>query len=347
MKQAGVGNKSVIVHRFGAIGDFIITTPIYPLLKKEGWNVTLNTTKRGMEILKHNPCIDKFRLHNSSIKPNEELDKYIQELGKNYDRTIDLCESIEGTLSKVEWRDDFFWSKEKRHKECNVNFYDRTLEIAGYKNLNGYNRNGRLYFSRLEEMMVKDIRKKHKKHFLILWSLAGSSAHKAYPFAEYAAKIIINRYPEAFIITVGDAICELIEPKGVRIKNCSGKWGIRKSLLMTKYANLVIGTDTGLMHGAGSFDTPKILLLSSTTHENISKYWANVVTLSANVECQPCHQLHYNMKHCILDAKLKTPICMTKLKVKDVLDAVDKVYQDWRKERYDSTNNANSRQYCN
>ncbi len=339
-------NKSVIIHRFGAIGDIIITTPIYPMLKKDGWHITLNTTKIGIEILKHNPYIDVFRLHDSSIKPNKELDSYIKELGKDYDRTIDLCESIEGSLSKVEGRDDFFWSKEKRHKECNINFYDRTLEISGYKNLNGYNRNGRLYFSRLEKMMAKDIRKKHKKHFLILWSLAGSSPHKAYPYAEYAIKIIINRYPEAFIITVGDILCELIEPKGARIKNCSEKWSIRKSLLMTKYADLVIGTDTGLMHGAGCYETPKIVMLSSTTEENLSKYWRNVTALSANVECQPCHRLHNSMKYCVLDDMLKTPVCMTKLKVRDVLDAVDKVYQDWRK-GYGSTNNTNSRQYCN
>ena len=63
----------------------------------------------------------------------------------------------------------------------------------------------------------------------------------------------------------------MLEWEGTNMKHYSGTWGIRKSLLWTKYADLVIGTETGILNGAGCFDTPKIVMLSHSTEENLSK----------------------------------------------------------------------------
>lgn len=319
--------KTVIVHRFGAIGDFIIITPLLRALKEDGYHVTLNCNKRGMEILRGNPNIDAFREHDTSKEPGKELDEYLAKVDKDYDKVVNLCESIEGSLARVPWRKDFHVSADQRHKECNKNFYDYALAWGGYSEITG--KNGELYFSRLEERLAKDVRKKHKDKFLILWSLSGSSPHKVYAFTEDVIQTLTRAYGDVVVMTVGDEVCELIEPRGAGIKNYSGKWPIRKSLLMTKYVDLVVGTDTGLMHGAGCFDTPKILLLSSNTEENLSKHWKNCVSLEPPVECHPCHQMHYSREHCILDRESRTPICMTKLDGETVLGAINNVYANW------------------
>ena len=284
-----------------------------------------------MEVLRHNPNVNTFLKHDESIPADHRLDEHLAELDKDYDKAINLCESIEGTLAKVEWREDFNWTKEKRHEECNKNFYDFTLDWGGYGDIKG--RNGQLHFTHFEERLAKGSLKKHSGKFVILWSLSGSSAHKTYPYSEYIAHLFLSRHRDAVILTVGDEICELIEPHGNRIKNYSGKWPIRKSLIMTKYVDLVIGPDTGLMHGAGCYDTPKILMLSSNTEENLSKHWENCTNLSAGVTCQPCHRLHYTKQTCVLDNDLKTPICMTKLSGEVVLEAMEQVYQDWKAEK--------------
>lgn len=320
--------KKVLVHRFAAIGDSIIITPLLEVLKQDGYHVTLNTTKSGRDVLRHNPNIDVFLEHDTSIPPGKELDEYLSELNRGYDRVIDLCESIEGSLAKVSWRKDFYWSQEKRHRECNKNFYDYALELGGYPDIKG--KHGSLYFTKAEEQVGKKLRQKHKDKFMVMWSMSGSSPHKVYPYSEDIIELFLNRHKDAVVFTVGDVICQLIEPHGKRIKNYSGIWAIRKSLMMTKYVDLVVGPDTGLMHGAGCFDTPKILLLSSNTEENLSKTWENCVNLVPPVDCHPCHRLHYSREFCPLDEELRTPVCMTKLKGEVVLDAMENAYSEWK-----------------
>ncbi len=324
--------KKIIIHRFGAWGDGIIMSCLFPVLKADGWHVTLNAGKRVREALKHNPHIDVMLEHDESLKPGDELTAYMEKLNAGYDKALDLSESVEGSLAKVPWRSDFHQSKEDRHAECDVNFYDRTLELAGYGHIKG--RNGELYFSSLEETLAKTIRRKHKNKFVILWILSGSSVHKSYPYTEYVIKDFLDKHEDAVVLQVGDAICEMLELNGhPRAKCYSGQWPIRKSLVMSKYANLVVGPDTGLLHAAGCYDTPKILFLSSNTDENLSKYWKNCINLGADVPCRPCHRLHYNLDYCDLDGEIGTPICMTKLKSKVVLDALEKVYSDWKDKR--------------
>lgn len=324
--------KKAIVHRFGAFGDSIIITPVLPLLKRDGYEVTVNTTQRGMDVLKCNPYIDKFLEHDTSIPPDERLEKHLKALDSGYDLAINFCESIEGTLAKVEWRDDFHWSKEKRHKECNKNFYDFTLEWAGYGDVKG--KNGELYFSPFEERRAKQLRNKFKNKFVILWGLAGSSVHKAYPYTEFVARKLLDTYDDIVIMTVGDALCEMLEWSHPRTKNYSGKWPIRKSLIMTKYADLVIGPDTGLMHAAGCFDTPKILFLSSNTEENLSKYWKNCKTLNARVSCQPCHRLHYSWEHCEMDWRLNAAKCTSEIPPVQVYNSIIATYDQWKENNY-------------
>lgn len=323
--------KKALVIRIAAFGDAIIVTPVFRLLSEAGYSVTFHTSKGGMDVTRHNPYIKEWSLHDASVPPDERLTAYFDELSKGYDRVINLCESIEGTLAKVPWRDDFKQSQAELHAQCNKNFYDYTLEVAGFGDVKGLN--GELYFSALEERLARDIRRKYRGKFLILWSLSGSAVHKAYPFSEQVARAILDKYDDVQIITVGDSLCGLIDWVHPRTKNYSSTWNIRKSLIMTKYANLVIGPDTGVMHGSGCFDTPKILMLSSNTEENLSKYWHNCTNLVPPVDCHPCHKLHYGTDHCELDVDLQAPICTSKLPKESLYNAIDMRYNQWKENR--------------
>ena len=168
-------------------------TCVLPVLKSQGWHITVNGGARVLEVLRRNPHVDVFLEHDESIKPGEELTKYMDGLNKGYDKSIDLSESIEGSLARVPWRDDFHKSKEERHKECDVNFYDRTLELCGCEE-KGWN--GELYFSKMEERLARQMRKKYRGKFLILWALSGSSPHKSYPFSEYIMSILLDRHKD-------------------------------------------------------------------------------------------------------------------------------------------------------
>ena len=148
--------KTACVVRLGAIGDHIIITPVLRLLKEQGYHVTMNTTENGKTILKYNPYIDEFLMHDSSMPADETITKHWDELAKNYDRFINFSESIEGTLSKVPGEPGFDLGMADRRKECDKNFYDHTLEWAGMEERG---LNGELHFSQLEEKLCKDLKK--------------------------------------------------------------------------------------------------------------------------------------------------------------------------------------------
>jgi hypothetical protein len=83
----------------------------------------------------------------------------------------------------------------------------------------------------------------------------------------------------------------------------AGRTKIRESLVLSKYADLVFGPESVLINGAGCFDTPKIPLLSHSSHENLCKYFVNDYCLEPNIKiakCYPCHQLHYTLNSCPL-----------------------------------------------
>ena len=245
-------------------------TPLLRCLKEDGYHVTVNITPNPKKVLNNNPYIDEFMIHGGEKEvPNKDLKEHWEKISKGYDKFINLSGSIEENLLKPEGGRAYTWDKETRHKHCNRNYYDETLKIGGYGHIKG--RNGELYFTKLEEKLARDYRRKHKGKFLILWSLSGSSFHKIYPFSDAVASLILDKYPDVMIMTVGDALCEMLEWRYERSKCYSGKWPIRKSMIMTKYVDLVIGTETGILNAAGCFNTPEIVLLSHSSEENLCK----------------------------------------------------------------------------
>lgn len=325
-------SKTVCVLRWGAFGDLILASVLFPLLKADGYKVTVNTTTYGEPILRHNPDVDEIVLYETDSIPNSKLGEYWDDLAKGYDKFINLSESVEGSLLPPPNRPEFSLPPQERHRRFNINYYDNTLRIGGYPDIRG--KNGNLYFSRLEEKIARNFITKLKGDFIILWALSGSAGHKAYPYTEHVAKKILDDFEDICIVFVGDLACQMLFDaefeRHPRVRQMSGKWPIRKSLALTKYANLVIGPETGVLNAAACFPTPKIVFLSHSSHENLSKYWKNVVPLTSKAPCQPCHQLHYSIETCALDAKFKTPLCMTTLHAKKVYDEIVNIYQNWR-----------------
>lgn len=321
-------DKECLVIRYGAYGDAIWATTFLPLLKRDGYHIVYNTTPYSHQVLMNNPYIDEFLIQEKNAIPNLDLGPYWKEISKGFEKVINLSQSVEHSLLKVEGRDEYKWTHARRHAECNVNYYDKTLEVAGYKDTKG--RNGELYFTPLEEQLAKTFRENHKDYFLILWSLSGSSFHKIYPWTEYVAGEILRKHEDVKIITVGDEICRLLEWQHSRALNKSGIFTIRQSMILTKYCDLVIGTETGILNASGCFNTPKIVFLSHSSPENLCKYWKNSTPLwNSRCVCQPCHRLIYS-NSCPKGERKLAPECMENLKPERVIEAIDKVYEKWK-----------------
>lgn len=324
--------KKCLIIRLGAYGDSIIMTPLLKTLKEDGYHVTANVNEQAKTILIHDPHIDAWLDHKTDSVALEDLPAHWEKISEGFDKVVNLSGSIEQKLLKVEGSEEYNWPKEKRHEECNINYYDYTLELGGYGDIKG--QRGELYFTKSEHKWAKKEIGKCKGKFTILWALSGSSFHKTYPYTEHVACEFLDRHPDSIVFTVGESLCQVLEWEHPRTKCKSGKWSIRQAFLMTKYVDLVIGTETGVMNAAGCFNTPKIILLSHSSHENITKHWINAYSIHAKTTCYPCHQLHYTRESCPVDAA-GIPVCTAKLDPQKILMLMETVYY---RRKYGDTN---------
>lgn len=337
LPRAKKTDKEALVIRYGALGDTVWITPVLSQLHSDGYYVVVNTTSKGAEVLKNNPNVDEFIVHYTHRDiPYEELEYYWHTLGRKFEKVINLTKSCEGHLIKVEGSKEFYWSKEKRHAECNYNFQDRQMELAGYPDKKGCL--PELYFSDIEEALARVFVKAHKDKFVILWSLSGSGFHKTYPWSEYIAGELTNQLGDIEIITVGDDDCKILEWQNPKTINKCGVYTVRQSFILTKYVDLVIGGDTGLTNAASCFDTPKIVLLSTNTEENLCKYWKNTTAIyNDECECYPCHKLIYT-NTCPKGRFNTAPKCMEGIEPKVVLEAIMKYYKLWKDKQLERRN---------
>lgn len=310
--------KRALVVRYGAIGDFIQSTPVFAKLKEEGYHVTVNCSEAAKDVLKYNPNVDELAMQIRDYVPNKgttsgPLMEYWKELSEKYDKFINLTGAAEESLLVPDSRIMVLMNQlREKHPELSEqnlfynsirlvrdqvkgqNYYDNHLKKAGYDETG---RNGELFFSDQEEIMAQGFRDKYAGRFIVMWVLSGSSYHKRYPFFQQIAQELVVRNPDILLVSVGDPECALLErAESNRYLPRSGRWQLRTSLVMTKYVDLVIGPETGILNAAGCFDTPKITMLSHSSHENLCKYWKNDFCIAPSQEevfCHPCHTLHY------------------------------------------------------
>lgn len=282
--------KRALVVRYGAYGDMIIISPVIKKLKELGYHVTLNTTDRGLEIYKHDKRIDDFIKHDESIpldKIRDFWDKQKEEFKPDF--YVNFSESLECNVALHPVDPTYIHTKQERYAQCNHNYYDITAQWA---DLDNCDKRPSLVFTDAEETLVQTYLRKDS--FNILWSLSGSGKNKVYPWTDYVMGEVFKNFDNIHFITIGDKKCQLLETiEDKDITNLSGKIGIRESLLLTKYVDLVISPDTGTLHASGCFDTPKIGLLGHTTKKNITDYFINDHSIEADCACAPCFRLIY------------------------------------------------------
>lgn len=295
----------ILLERIGALGDCIIVTPLIHYLKELGNEVYFFTSaESGVDIVKNNPHIDKIIPYIRDTVPAEKLTELLESTRQAYecDKVIDMCESIEYALALHPLDPRYMLPKYDRATLCNKNYYDYSFEFAGYPEVKGRGQ-GELFFTDEEKLEMASFFYKYKKMFVLLWGLSGSGRNKTYPAVQAVQLDLLNKYPDLLIVTVGDYPCKLFEiDNHPRMIAKSGVWTIRQSMLACRYVNLVISPDTGLLHAAGCFSTPKVGLLGHSTIENITKYFENDYSIESECDCAPCFRLIYN-------AAVQCPIC--------------------------------------
>jgi len=330
--------KSVCVVRYGGMGDMIQVSSLFPLFKEQGYRVCVNVSERGKEILESDPNVDELLVQETDQVPNDRLTPYWERLEKCFDKFVQLSESIEGSLLLtpereeeirgervlVESSKDYNLSKEEIHEKYNVNYMERTHDIAGlpYKFL------PKFYPTLEEKKHARRQRKKIKSKYVILWALSGSSVHKVYPWTDAVMSRILMDRKDLSFVTVGDGLCELLEvgwEDEKRVVTKSGKWSVRETLAFLDVCDVVVGPETGVLNAASTLDCHKTVMLSHSSHENLSKHWKNTTALGPEDYpdyCFPCHKMHYGFSTCNRDKETGGAMCAAKINPKNVVEDI-------------------------
>jgi len=325
--------KRCAVIRYGGFGDLIMASSIFPGLKEQGYHVTLFTVPNGYQIVRNDPNIDAVVLQDKNQVPNDELGDFWDVIEKRYDKVVNLSESIEGYLLSMPGpsRMNNRWHEGLRHEMLNINYLEWTHRIADVP----LPTRQRFFPANAEKAWAKKERAEMgKDSFVILWTLAGSSVHKTWPHLdEVVAKLMLNR-SNVKVIMVGDDLCRILEAgweDEERVIRRCGEWHIRETMAFTYEADLVIGPETGVLNAAGMLKVPKIVFLSHSSEENLTKHWKNTFSLTPKTACHPCHKMHYNFNDCLQEQTTGSSQCMYDISGDEVYEtiikAMDKLWQ--------------------
>lgn len=323
--------KTACVVRYGAYGDLMMASSVWAGLKKQGYHVTVFASPPGADVITNDPNIDKLVLFDVNQVPNADLGNFWNVQRKKFDKFVNLCESVEGTFLALPNRSQHAWPPEVRHRLLNYNYVQFAHELAGVP----HDPKIKFYPTFEEKERAQKFRKKLDAQLVIMWSLAGSSVHKAWSGLDRIIASILVHYPEAHIVLVGGHDCKMLEAgweKEPRVHCRSGEWSMRETLSFLPHCDMVIGPETGVLNAAACMDITKICFLSHSTHENLTRDWKNVISLQSDKTVCPgrgngvapaCHQLHYGWTYCKKDEKTGTAQCQADISVEEVWHHVD------------------------
>ena len=126
-------NKTVCIVRYGAFGDIVQASSLFPIFKDKGYDVCVNVTPIGAGMLKSNPYVDQLIVQKDDQINNFKLGDYWKKMEECFYKFVQLSESVEGRLLlnperdvkvdgkiiRVEASDGCYLSKDEVHERCN------------------------------------------------------------------------------------------------------------------------------------------------------------------------------------------------------------------------------------
>lgn len=337
--------KLACVVRYGGFGDMIQASNVLPALHRQGFTVYVMTTPRGQEILQHDPHVDGWLIQDTDQVPNGELDAYWAVQARRFDRFVNLSESVEGTLLAYPGRANHSWPLPVRQRRMGVNYFEWTSELAEVP----FAPEARFYPTAAEveavdrfvhRLRIKSLGREPNAleivppRFNILWTLAGSSVHKMYPHQDDVIRHVLATIPEASFVLCGDYACKLLESgweDNSRIWCTSGEIGIRDTLALAQRMDCVVGPETGVLNAVGFEPMAKVVMLSHSSAENLTKHWVNCHTITpTGTGCYPCHRLHSDRRFCPEHQPTGASMCAWNTDPAQVYQAIGQAYLAWK-----------------
>jgi ADP-heptose:LPS heptosyltransferase/predicted SAM-dependent methyltransferase len=316
--------KTCAIVRYGGFGDMIQLSPILASLKNSGYHNTIYTTPRAWDIIKNDPNADSVMLQDTDQVPNQELKLFWDCIASKYDKFVNLSESVEGSFLAMPGRAPFYWTTAARHNYMNHNYEDMAHDIAGVKKIDVQ----KFYPTDDEIKNAKKLREKIGGK-LVMFTMAGSGINKIYPWVDQIiSHFMLTTKDVKFVMVGGTTERDLLEwpwEKESRVIKMCGKLSIRDTMALARLCDVVFGPETGVLNSVAYEDVAKVVLLSHSSVENLTKYWKNTTSLySENCPCYPCHKMIYGWDHCIQEKDTGVSLCQAMITPDISVNAIEK-----------------------
>jgi ADP-heptose:LPS heptosyltransferase len=342
-KGWGMTKERLLLIAYRAYGDMLYTVPVLPYLF-EKYDVYLECNTKVYQLMYNDPRFKEIYLFQHERFPREKWSDLFYKRWEKVvckvkpDRIINLNGSLETTCIAENYQKEFTLPFDKRREFFGkYSFYDsvfKRCELETPKQL----RLDLLHYSQKEIDIVETWREKNKNKFIIMMPIAGSTSQKVLHYFKEWINILLNHYKDLHIYITGGNDCKKIVPEHPQVKNaCGHDTSIKQIFLMTKYANYVLGPETGVVAAAGMWGTPKTMFCTTSSIYQCTKYQQNDHSIQAPIYCSPCHRAIYYMEDCHtmvgnLKTKLITPLCTKMFRIDDILPFIDVEYKKFREE---------------
>lgn len=296
-------------------GDAIWTSSVIAQLHGMGYHVTVYTDTAGEEALRHDPHVGRFIVDSYLIIGQDLIPKYWEHEMGRYDRWINLGHAVETNLLIDPSQLASLWPRAARHARCNENYLAMLHAAAGLPYVPAQK------FYPTDAEYAQAWREVEGYGTVVALVDTGSTETKWWPhMGELAAKLV-DVCDDLLVIVLGNVKSEFPNHPRIRVVGTTRPWRIAATVAV--HADLVIGQETGLLNAVAFEPNRKIVLLSHSTVENLTRDWVNTTSIAAeHLNCYPCHILHFKgFDRCVKDAERGCAMCQSEIRVDWVMDA--------------------------
>ena len=284
--------KTAGIVRVGGNGDALWAASVAAHLADDGYEVTVYCAANGADILRHDPHVHHVVELPTGVLDDAELVAYFAHEAVKFDRFTNLINSVEGRLLPHQSAVDFYLPHAVRHKLMNVNYLDQVHAWAELPD--GTPSRQKFYPSADESAWAKKMRAELPGPVVVI-SPSGSGPFKRWPHVA----AFMERMAESGVYTVvlgelkGLEDLDIVSRDGIDYGHVVGReWPLRAALAYALQADAVVATESVFANAVAYEPMPKVVMLSHSSNENLTRDWINTAALEAPVACHPCHRIH-------------------------------------------------------
>jgi ADP-heptose:LPS heptosyltransferase len=289
---------------------------VFPGLKEQGYYTLLYCQETTEEILRHDPNIDRIIRFSSNV-PMGELGQLFTWMEKKYKNCRILVETVEGTLLPSPQKVQYHFPQAMRHKVMDFNY----LEMHALRAEIPFHPEHQKFYPNDEEKVWANEFRKTLTQYVVVLVPNGSSITKQWPYAGELARYLLRRN-DVSVVVLGDLRGCTFEDHP-RLHQIGTEWPMRRCMTFAQLANVVVGQETGIVNSvAFESDVRKIVLMTHSSKENLTRDWPNTTAMIGMASCYPCHRLHYDFSFCNKHEGTGAALCQSKISMFDVLEKV-------------------------